>query len=410
MYYCTGTGIYIGNKFSQDVVDLTFTDYMTNGVYVNNVRAHNNRREGLLLGHGIHFAVTNSKFIKNTTSDGIDGTPTMSGIDIEGEGYGTLGTFEYVTSVKIDGCYFTGNYIGVDVSDARNIIISNNNFREQNNGVDIYRNVRHITVESNIFNNNTEIYGGFIIETRNHNTIKIVDNVFTNAHNRLYHATSGAGAGDNITNLTISGNTFTYSKFETEPGVILPQFIFSNNLVTEISDATWTFGTPQFLNFENNVFFGQNGNTLMFEFRAASRCKFSNNIFAIGGGGCMQFIGGNTITISDNMFYDFQRATTTNIIRSTADNVFMTGNHIINNLAHTRVSLTYFDTPDYVSIIGNRVESIGTGDPVGACFFFSTGRNKVCAGNDCRNSGASLAVNAGAVLDQVITDISGNLI
>ena len=177
-----------------------------------------------------------------------------------------------------------------------------------------------------------------------------------------------------------------------------------------MQDDAWTFATPQYSNISGNVFFGQNGNTLFAELRAAVRCKISDNVFAIGGGGCLNILGGSVIDITDNFFYDFQRATQTNIINTTAENVYFYGNHITNNLSHTHASLVYFDNHDYISVIGNRVDSIGSGNTFGACFYFADGANKVCAANDCRNSGAQDVARAPLNAASIITDISGNLI
>ena len=401
----TGHGVYVGAKYAPDVINYTYTDYRTYNILLDKVSLFSNRVFGAQLSHGYNIRVVNCAVKENKYVNSNFG----GGIAVEGEGYGTLGTFENVKDCVFDGCCFYDNKgICTPLVDCESVKIVNSSFIKQNDPIRIFRNASNIEISNNFVEGRT-IYGGFMIADNNCHDILITGNIFVNAYLRFQHDTQLPGS--TISFVTITNNLFN-AMYATAPDTDLTNFIFDGNVLTNgTSDLSNSLKLKK-LNIGricNNYFYGfGEGSENILDVGEVSNMAIDNNFFVRNANKFISFTYFNRSSANNNYFGNGNIDTAGSMCAF--GNVYfseISNNSFRPNTSHTNGVLIYTLGADPSKICNNIV----FGDPAGnniPSLIYLDGTKKIVYGNKAP-TGLVNAVLDGSNLASIINTIDNAL-
>ena len=402
-----GSGLYIGAKYSPDMASYTYTGFMTNNVVVDHVYSHHNSREGFQLGHGLHIDITNCTFEYNMAA----GSSYGGGLGVEGETYGTAGSYIYVTDVNITGCLFkdTGLY-GSSCSACRKVTISDCTYLNQNISAQVYRHSRDIHF-SHCFMQGKTTYGGFNLVDNACNYIEIDHCTIGNGRIWIQHGTLTADTS--ITGLNIHDCDFdSWILDSTQTNIYT--FNFRNNNIQSSADLNGCLSFKAIYDsiFEGNSFRTDNASdNVAIQILTALRCHIINNKFLRSGGAFIVITNPNTVIIKNNLFMNGNVNTARYIISLTdAYRCQVNDNEFCPTLSHSNTGLIYVTGAYPNTIINNAVlVEVASGDTPLTAMMSVVGDNKVIYGNKATTGSAS-AIIIGSNLANIIDTLTNAFI
>ena len=401
-----GSGIYIGAKYSPEVATYTYTDYMSHNNIIRNCYLHHNWREGCQIGHGKHYSVISCTFKNNQAY----GSPYGGGLGVEGEGYGTLGVYEYVCDVSVIACLFedTGNY-GSSCSDCRRVTFTDCFYDNQNISAQCYRNARTVK-----YNNCTMLgktyYAGFRLVDNGIVDIHIEGCYVGNGRIQLEHGNQTVDTS--ISRVYVRNCTFDNFIITDDTNTDLIYFDFCGNEI--IGNATLN----GCLKFHNITYFNINDNTfnpdsttnnIVIDINTGLRGNITGNKFLKSGGAFITTTKANTLNINGNEFGNGNANTSRSaIVLGEAERCNVCDNRFLPNLSHDNSTLIYV-TEAYTNTIINNVVATepSDGDTAIATMISVDGTNKIVYGNKAR-TGAVTAIVGGTNTASIIDDISND--
>lgn len=398
-----GTGLRIGAKYSPDMTNYVYTDYMTKNILIDNVYCHDCAVQDGGIGHGLHVTVSNSKFSHNTFAD----RPFIGGFDIEGEGYGTLGAYEYVKDVLVIGCLFDDcGQFALDISDSREITVVGCSFINQNDALNIYRGALGVKIDKCYFTGKTT-YGGIIITDNGVGNVSITNCNFFDSRLRLNHGTQTEDTY--IPYITFANNKAT-DGFLVTADTNVTHLDFSNNLIIGTA-ALVGYIDLQNLNDSqicNNKFYSVDTVDTIY-IKTSNNVNIHDNLFARSG---RRFINIQTVAnrtqINNNVFSNGNaESVSAQIYLNGAYNCKVSHNLFRPNLSHTNASLIWVEDSYLNEIVGNTVMSEGSGNTIASFITLADGTNKIVYGNKAPSTAVTDILN-GSNLNAIIDDISNS--
>lgn len=373
-----GHGIYVGAKYSPDVLNYTYTSFKTNNIIVRDCYSHDNRYVGMQIGHGKNIQIVSCTIKYNKDNDASFGY----GIDIEGEGYGTLGIYENVNNVIIDKCLFEENGdCAIASSDNRYITISNCNFIDQVWAVNVYRNSLRVDI-NNCFVRGKNNYGGIEITDNDTGDININNCSMSESRIWLNHGTQTPT--DNINGINISNCKFT--GFILLADTKINNLMFKDNYVTPNDTLNGSLKFTSILTvgeFVGNTFETSGTTSSTIDIHIGNRVKINNNSFTRTGAGAIRFDGEcNVCEINDNLFGNLNSEAQlyginlTGVYRTTVNN-----NRFNLNLSHANAYPIYATGAYIAEFINNIVLTEAGANTIGTFIYLADCTNKIAYGN-----------------------------
>ena len=396
-----GTALVSGAKYAPDMLNYTYTDYMSHNIVFERIYSHDCAVSNLGIGHGIHYVIKDCTFSHNTFAD----RPFMGAVDVEGESYGTLGIYEYVNDVTFINCKFEDcGQFAIDSSDNRNINIISCFFKNQNDAVQIYRQSLYVNIDKCFFEGKS-LYGGVIVTDNGTGSVSITNCTFAKSRIRFNHGTQTADESitsvyfannkckneflltcdTNLINATITENDFHGGATLKGNLVFASLFnsIISNNLfnITAGEDAILIANANKLI-IEGNQFI-RVGRKFIYVTGAINRSIITNNVFS----------NGNADTSSAQLHL------------TSADKCDVSNNLFIPNLNHTNSTVIWI-TGDYqCSIINNKLMAEGSGNIIAAFINLVDCVGKIAYGNKAK-SGSVTDVLVGGHPASLVSDIT----
>ena len=399
----TGHGMYIGAAYNGSDVNYTYTDFMSHNILIDHLYIHNNREVGFQLSHGIGHKINNCVFKENKDAN----APYGGGLSLEGEAYGTLGIYEYVTDATINECLIdNNNYFGLSLSDVRRVVVSNCIFENQNDSLSLYRNARNIDIHDCIMKGRTT-YAGLNVVDNACADIAFHDNKVYNGRLRITHGTQTADTS--IYDLKVYNNHFSGFIAESD-NVDLEYFVFNYNTCEQNDNLSGTLQFYRILTGEiiGNIFSTDpdtNNITLSASYFIST--KINNNRFMYGGGAAILATSEyDYCEICGNDIRNYNRSAKRSVVGGPAYYTKYCNNVFRPNLSHTNGFMMSISSDKPAIATGNVLMAVVNADSILCDGLINTnGTNKVMYGNKAVTGSLTNVLN-GSNLTSIDDDIT----